>query len=158
VACGASALAGTVTETSDFPNFGNGTLLPVGTNVVNGTVGGFLPNEGPADPADWFEFTGLTPGNSFQLTGSSEFGNQIHLFMDGGTPIVSGFLEGGSLGGIVPGDGKLVVDVIGGENSLTSLYTVSLSTSAAVPEPSTLGGTGLALAAGALAWSRKRKR
>jgi hypothetical protein len=163
VACGASALAGTINEVGDFPNSGNGTLLPVGTDVVNGSIGGF-PFEGPLDTADWFEFQGLTSGNSFHLTGAynplgAEAGASLQLFTDGGTPLGNGTLESGGaiLNGIVPGDGKLVVEILGSSQTSNG-YTVSLSTSSAVPEPSTLGGTGLALAAGALAWSRKRKR
>jgi hypothetical protein len=141
----------------------NGYLLPLGTTVVNGTVGGNLPNEGGIDTADWFEFQGLTGGNFFSVTGvfnplGVEAGGRFFVFNDTGTQLASGSLEGGgqTLNGFVPGDGNLVVEVT---SSNQAGYSISLATGAAgVPEPATLGGTGLALAAGALAWTRRRKK
>jgi hypothetical protein len=187
VAAGSTAIAGTITEgtgpaPADFSNVANGFQLPVGTTQVFGSLTG----EG-VDPADWFEFTGLTPGASFTLTGGyptsgAELGILMSLFTDGGTLLASHTLEtalgGGafSFSGNVPGEGKLDVQLQfknvegeggseifpGGPNP--SNYVVNLSTGsvegAATPEPSTMGlaGAGMAIGASALAWRRRRQK
>ncbi len=182
-ACGSSALASTVTLT-----FGNqatepGTLLPVGTTVVNGFVGA-LPNEAGTSNTDWFEFQGLTPGDTYTLTGvynplggrgesgNGETGIRLAVFTDSQTPLFTNqYLEGSGVSGVsalvgtVPGDGFLDVEVVGNpfyrESPAGSSYQVTLSQAAergsTVPEPASLSTAGLALA-GALAWKRKRQR
>ena len=138
VACGASAVAGTITEgttpaPTDFPNSANGYVLPVGTNMVIGGVGAGFGPEGGFDPADWFEFTGLTGGASYALSAcqyntecvmngtlGAENGLRMDIFDDTMTMTTLGSqvtLE--TLGGNdqpatfnSPGDGNVVVELL----------------------------------------------
>jgi len=178
VACGSSAMAGTVTEPmSAFPNSTPGYLLPVGTTIVNGFAG-LKPGEGGLATTEWFEFQGLTPGSSFTMTadynpqgrrgesGNGESGLRLNVFTDSQTPLFTNqSLEvaccghtGASVTGTVPGDGFLDVEITAGPQP-GSFYQVALAAEAgsAVPEPGTLAPVGLVLA-GALAWSRKRRQ
>ncbi len=164
---GAGALASTFNETSlpsgDFPNTAPGYLLPFGTTTVIGQV-----NVEVGDIADFFEFQGLTPGSDILVSGITTDFDFDGLFMaaytSGGTFLSGESLEGGSafLTGLAPGDGKLVIEVApfpGAEGlpceSCYGDYQVSVSN---IPEPSAMAGTGLAMAAGALAWRRKRAK
>lgn len=116
---------------------------------------------------------------------NAEAGVKASLYTDGGSFIGTGSLEvafggiGAVFNGTVPSDGKLVVDVFleqeesqPGTAFVPSVvpnfqtpsqespaYIVNLSTpTSGVPEPATLGGVGLALTAGAVAWNRRRKK
>ena len=192
VACGASAVAGTVTLTPEqTPNTTPGVLLPIGTTIVDGFAG-VKPSEAGFAGTDWFEFQGLTPGSSYTLTanyspllppraesGNGESGIVVNLFTNSQSPLflnqsIEGMFTGNmgaTLTGIVPSDGFLDVEVVsnqpsedGGNFALNggSTFQVGLtaetgSQSTNAPEPATLGTVGVALA-GALAWSRKRRK
>jgi hypothetical protein len=150
VACSASAVAGTIFEgvapaPSDFPNFPNGYALPGGTTLVIGDNSG--------GDADYFEFFGLGAG-TFMLIGEGSGSFFLDVFSDSGSFITEGFF---SSSGTIPNDGKLVVGVFAAEE-IGGSYAISLATQPAVPEPATFGGVGVALAAGALAWRRKRNQ
>ncbi len=130
VACGTGAVAGTVTEPiGAFPNSSPGYLLPVGTTIVNGFAGE-QPSEAGFDSPDWFEFQGLTPGDTYTLTavydplgprpttGNGESGLSISLFTSSQTPLFTAYsMEGAgvsganALMGIVPSDGRLDVEM-----------------------------------------------
>src|SRR3954464_5835426 len=65
-AAGGAASAATITEgtlpaPSDFPNTGNGYIVPLGATDVLGQL-----TIGPTG-VDWFEFEGLLPGSPFVL-------------------------------------------------------------------------------------------
>lgn len=179
VVCGSGAVAGTVANlpNSDFPNSSPGVLLPMGTTVVNAFAGG-LEGGGSATP-EWFEFQGLTSGNTYILTasydplgpraesGNGETGIRLNVFTSSLSPLFTNqSLEtafrggtGASVSGSVPGDGFLDIEITGRAESQGSFYQVTLSEeagSSTTPEPGTLVPVGLALA-GALAWSRKRR-
>ena len=162
---GTGAMASTFNETSlpsgDFPNAMPAYLLPVGTTTVIGQV-----HVETADVADFFEFQGLQPGGDILVSGITTDFNFDGLFMSAftsnGTFLSGESLEGGSaaLTGQIPSDGKLVIEVApftgvegGSCESCYGDYQVSVSN---IPEPSALAGTGLAMAAGAFAWRRKR--
>jgi hypothetical protein len=111
-------------ETPLGPSFGPS------VTTVDGFVGE-LPSEGGFSPRDWFEFTGLTPGSSYTLTGSydplgrfaesgnGESGLRMSVFTDTLTPLfVNQSLETASRGGTgaqvmgtIPGDGNLEVEI-----------------------------------------------
>jgi hypothetical protein len=127
-----SAVAGTITEgtppaPAQFPTASTGYQLPVGTTQVFGSLTG----EG-IDNQAWFEFTGLTPGEAFTITGMyttpnqrptaspiNEAGVVLNLFTDGGVLLASQTLEqvvpatkdGFTFSGSVPGEGKLDVQI-----------------------------------------------
>jgi hypothetical protein len=129
-ACGATAAAGTITlPETDFPNSAPGVLLATGTTVVNSFIGN-LPFEGGPSSPEWFEFQGLTPGDTFDLTaaynplgpregsGNGETGVRVSVFNSSLTPlftdqsIENGGLTGANmLVGIVPVDGLVDVEV-----------------------------------------------
>jgi hypothetical protein len=178
VACGAGAVAGTVTEPiGDFPNTEPGLLLPVGTTIVNGFAG-YEPGESGYASPDWFEFQGLTAGDTYTLTavydplgpfrtsGNGESGLTVSVFTSSQSALFSnksmegaGVSGANALMGTVPGDGKLDIDIASHNENAGSYFQVTLTQNApsSVPEPGTLAGAGLALA-GALAWSRKRRQ
>jgi hypothetical protein len=176
LACGTSAVAGAITLTPGAQPTSPGTLLPAGTNIVNGWVGA-LPGEAGSFPIDWFEFQGLASTDNYTLTaaynplggrpasGNGETGLSVSLFNNSAVPYFSGqSMEGaGAVLQLVPGDGFLEVEVVGGTNfgsgPVGSFYQVTLTDNgpSATPEPGTLATVGLALA-GALAWSRKRRQ
>ena len=125
------------------------------TDVVNGAIGGALST----DPADFFQLTGLLAGSSFSLTALTtdlSFFANFQVFDSSQSQIGTGgsFQNGlpANVGGIVPLDGILVVNVAQSEGS--GAYTVDLN--AQTLEPSTLAGVGLGLT-GAMALRRKRK-
>lgn len=155
VAAGA-AQAGTFTETTDFGNtYAAATSLPPGTDVVNGTL------TWPGDMDDFVRFSGLV-GTSYTLTETNASGlfSQLSVFSSSngvtpiGGPVGVGSSGSNSVSGAIPGDGVLIVDVHNGEGS--GGYSLNLQTSG-VPEPSTLGGVGIALAA-SLAMRRRQKK
>lgn len=190
MACGVSATAGTITEgtppaPTDFPNSAPPYVLPSLTNVVTGFIGsnygeGANPN---FDSADWFEFTGLTPGGSYQLSGQTlgvdpfdpsrfaENGMRVNYYNTSNGSL--GSLDIGEAGGGIvtntftaPSDGNLVVDVsfadcsgcLSAWTSNADPYTVTLTgeLGSATPEPGTVGAVGVGLGAVALAWRRRR--
>jgi hypothetical protein len=187
-ACGASAMAGTIVEgttpaPADFPNTLPAFALPTGTTAVTGFIGGDFTERGSADPADWFEFTGLTVGVQYTITGQSDgadpfrtgFGeNGVQAFYFNSSSLQLGFLDLGENGGnslsqvfTAPGDGNLIVELafrttgcgedgcpIAEFEANPAPYSISLSTG--TPEPATIGGVGLGLGAIALAWRRRR--
>lgn len=174
-ASGAAITEGTLPAPDDFDNSQNGNLLPSGTTSVDGGLNAFFDFESSSvvgDTSDWFQFQGLTPGANFSLklslisfSGEGFVGGAVFDGSGPLTPIDSGglgFSAGNmvTLNGVVPGDGRLVVNLgseISGEGVLAS-YTADLTTDA-VPEPSTLGTAGLGLAAVAAAtWNRRRKQ
>jgi hypothetical protein len=89
----------------------------------------------------------------------------VSLFNNSAVPYFSNkSMEGsGAVLQLVPGDGFLEVEVVGGTRfnlkPAGSFYQVTLTdnTTSATPEPGTVATVGLALA-GALAWSRKRRQ
>lgn len=163
VACGASAVAGTITEGTPpapnlFPTTSPGYLLPLGTTVVNGFAG---VETGPA----FFEFQGLTSGASYTLTGQTPNAeNGLSLFFGPDTNIAQFALEIGEAGGnplsqvfTAPSDGDVVVEVFQDFENGVQDFTVTLSqNSSGVPEPSTFAGVGMGLGALGLAWRRRR--
>jgi hypothetical protein len=166
VASGAAAIAGTITEgtapaPADFPGISPGYLLPVGTTVVNGNLGG-------GDDEDYVEFQGLLGNSSFSLFGYGgvEAGTSLLLYGSEGNQISttrshgagnSQIAEGGgqTFTGTVPADGEIIAEIA---NVYPSSYSLTLTADlgSSTPEPATLPLTGLALA-GALAWNRRRK-
>jgi hypothetical protein len=136
----------------DFPNSTPGSLLPIGTNMVDGILT-------PTD-IDFFEFQGLGAGSSWSITvHSSVEGPLFDVFNSSNTLLASRILnlETGSdvLAGTVPGDGKLIVEL--NDEALGTVDYQAVLTGTLAPEPATWAGTGLALA-GALAWRRKRSK
>jgi len=107
LASGHRAGATTFNEGADFGNtFAARTLLPLGTDVVNGSVFDF---EG--DAADFVTFQGLPPGASFDL-GSSNGGGQGNALTttqlsDTGDTLQSDVGTSVVLSGTVPNSGKL---------------------------------------------------
>ena len=159
---GSTASAATIIEGAggapvDFTGASPGDLLPVGTNIVQGT------KLSQADD-DWFEFQGLVPGSPFSLTAffvpsGAEVGLRVNLFDTSNNSLGTGSLEGGgaALVGTVPGDGRIRTQIASCNCfNDTGAYEVDLTASADVPEPATLGTVGLALAGG-LAWRRRRR-
>ena len=180
-ACGSTALAGTVNlPNSDFGNTTPGVLLPTGTTVVNAFVGELASEQGFLNP-EWFEFQGLTPGASYNLSavydplgsrgtsGNGESGVRMNVFTNSQTPLFTNLsleFAGVSQIGVVPSDGFLDIEITGNRATTNtelaargSFYQVGLSVEGSTtPEPATFAqlGAGLAVAAGALAWRRKR--
>ena len=148
----------TFTESTDFSDtFAAATALPAGTDVVTGQV--FAPQSN--DLFDFFQFSGLTPSEAFNVHFTSTLGNEVGgaVFNSGqGSLGIHGFNLGQptDIGGIIPSDGKLVVEIFAQEGGP---YTAALTTSSAVPEPATapLAGLGM-LAAGGLDWWRRRQK
>jgi hypothetical protein len=188
VACGVSAVAGTITEgtspaPADFPNTSPGYALPGGTNLVIGAIGSRFGESGNFDSADWFVFSGLTAGATMVITGldtgldpfeapprTGENGLEVDYFNSSLTSL--GSLDIGEFGGfpgsnlfVVPGDGQLLVDVqfhTGESGNLpawtSKLDSYQVSIGSATPEPGTLGAVGVGLGAIALAWRRRRAK
>jgi hypothetical protein len=173
---GGMAAASTITEgtppaPADFPNVTPGFLLPVGTTTVFGSVNKTL------DAEDWFEFQGLQPGQAFSLHGNdiplnSEQGTTVFVFNSSNTPIGKGFEIGEGSGtmasGTIPGDGKLIVEVVRDSETGNGTFNYEIDLTAplappaaptSVPAASPLSlsvlGLGLALTGG-LAWRSKR--
>ena len=150
-----AAHAGTINESivGDFSNTFAGagltnSLLPNGTNVVNGGLN-------PSGDLDFFTFQGLSAGTSFTLAGTYENGQFVTLYNSAQTALTVQASNPPTLTGIVPGDGMLVVGVTNQEQVTGYSFTLT-ATPAATPEPSTIVGGGLGLAA--LALRRKRKK
>jgi len=150
--------ATTLNESTDFGNtFALATPTPLGTDVVNGNVGG-------ADGQDFFVFSGLTPFAVFSYvvsTTSSPFAGDVTVFNTSNStlagPTFFQLTENGGGAGFIPGDGILVVGIDGNEG--TGNYSFSLTAPldpSPAPEPSTMVGLGLGLAGG-LALKRRQK-
>ena len=140
---GHAAGATTIDETTDFgDSFAESTLLPLGTDVVNGSIFDF-----EADASDFVSFQGLAPGAAFDLLVTGNPGEaelNTTQYDDVGASIQSGVGSGLLFEGTVPASGLLNfgLNVQGGG----LFYTLTL----AVPEPGTaalLGGGLLAAAA-----------
>jgi hypothetical protein len=133
---------------ADFPNAFSGYLLPVGTDIVAGTL------TSGTDEDDWFQFEGLLPLSPFSITASQPDTWDFSVFNSSGVLLDSGSGDPVTFSGTVPADGVLIANVNYNEGNS---YQVSLTADlAAVPEPGTLAMTALALG-GALAWRRRRK-
>jgi hypothetical protein len=143
-AAGPARVAGATTfnEGADFSDIpASPTLLPVGTDVVNGDVDG----EG-GDPLDAITFQGLTPGQGWtlQISGNPDVSLDLDLLDDAGASLdMTTVAPGGtaSLMGTVPAAGELNFSVEE-EASGFSTYRLDLT----VPEPSAallLGGGAL---------------
>jgi hypothetical protein len=168
---GGIANASTVTEPpAVFPGTFPGLLLPAGTTAVFGTLGEGAQN--------WFEFQGLQPGQAFSIHGNDiplegESGtfffvyNSSHIKIAGGAEGVEiGEGTGGMTSGTIPGDGKLIVEVVQPDEAGTGTYQIDLTAPLAPPSaptsvpassPLSLSVLGLGLAlTGGLAWRSKR--
>jgi PEP-CTERM motif len=125
---------------SDFGNsFAARNDLGSGVTEVIGSI--------PFSDSDFFQIGGFLAGGSYTITGGyTGFANYAVLNSAGST--VNGALVGNpaTMTGTIPSDGILVVQV---QNSEGGTYDLTLAApTSGVPEPSTLGGVGLALAAG----------
>jgi hypothetical protein len=140
------AEAAIVTEGPDFSNnFPSPTLLASGTTGVAGTV---TP---VTDYSDVVQFGDLAANTVLNYTASfNSSAVYIDLYNSGGQYIGTANNGTGSL--TVPGDGILRLN-IGQESSSEEAYSFQFGT--AVPEPGTLTGVGLGLAA--LAAARRKK-
>lgn len=163
MAAGVTAQATTLVESTDFPDSPPGAVLPVGTDEVEGNVGGctFANESCTFDSSDWFEFQGLQAGSPFTVT-LSDRGNFLRAFgaifdSNGGFLGETAVFESGSSSfmGIVPSGGALRV-LVGGIEEGGGDYAVTLD-AASVPEPGTFIPVGLGLV-GALAWRSQHKQ
>jgi hypothetical protein len=146
----AAALAGgaqatTIDETTDFSNGFPPTLLPLGTDGVNGSLSVLA-----GDPLDFITFQGLAPGAGFEL-GAIYIGGAFDNFLiaqfdAGGVFLQAAADSGASLAGAVPAGGELHIGIsVGPISSAAGSYQLTL----AVPEPAgsaLLGGALLAAA------------
>src|SRR5262245_48792170 len=108
LASGEAADATTLNESTDFGNtFAQRTLLPSGTDVVNGSVFAF-----EADANDFITFQGLSSGLSFTLDATNTGDDQNVLFfshLDAAGGVIGTPQSGTSvqLMGTIPGSGQL---------------------------------------------------
>jgi hypothetical protein len=110
-----AAKAVTIVETTDFPNdFSTRQDLAPGVDGVSGGVG-------PFDHSDYFVFTGLTPGASFNLDFSFTGGFDSSLNLEWRDEPAGNFLNNAfttnpgdmaSFSGFVPSTGRIAVDVL----------------------------------------------
>ena len=148
-----AAHASTVSEPPDFSNsLASPTLLPDGTDTVNGTV------TTGSDPLDAFQFSGLTPGASLTLNinivdAFAPPPSIISIYSSGNTLLGSQNGGSGSVSVVVPRDGILLVGAAAGAETVG---TYSVGFTSGVPEPGTFTGVGLGLAAAALARRRRK--
>lgn len=148
-AAGTAALSGaaqasTINESADFGNdFPSSTLLPSGTDVVNGNV------SGTGDFNDFISFQDLLAGGSWSISATHD-GAPGFLFLserdDVGALLQSDDGAGNlALSGTIPASGMLHFNIAAEGSGVN--YTLTLT---AVPEPATaalLGGGLLAVAA-----------
>jgi hypothetical protein len=136
VANAATIIEGTLPAPNDFPNTAPGFLLPVATNLVEGSLG-------VSDPSDWFEFQSLQGGGSFSELATyavhgQEAGLQVVIYNTAMARLAIGTLEGSGtlLTGTIPGNGDLLVN-IDSEAGRNVGYNVSLTanTVAGTPVP-----------------------
>ena len=143
----ADAAAGTTfNEAADFGNtFATRTILPIGTDVVNGSV---FPFEG--DSADYITFHGLPPGGLFTLSSTNNGNDSTNLFhlssLDAaGQTLDSDSGPAATVSGTVPASGEIHFGMsVDGSPGAGVFYQLTL------PEPSAtllLGGGVLAVAA-----------
>ena len=157
IASFAPADASIFTESTDFPGSTPGTTLPVGTTQVNGSLLAIPP---ASDGLDFFTFTGLLPGGSFELTAAvtSPFGF-IGGFAFGTSAVLFRTFDIPTIDGTINGTGNLTVEV-GLEESGAAAYTITLSAplaSTAVPEPATLSILASGLGIASLLRRRRKK-
>lgn len=148
-ATSAVALGGSVTLPEGAQGAYPGDLLPLGTTMVSGIVS---LNNGSA--GDFFEFQGLTGGESFSALGLeiesiSLQGINYELYADTPSPetvLQSSTAVAGTTNsfptGTVPTDGNLIVEIMP-TNEAASNYIVTINSP--VPEPETLSTLGLGL-------------
>ena len=120
----------------------------------------------PPDPIDFFNYTGLTPGDSFDLTFQAigQLGGRTldaGLFTDQTTVVdsVSASSSTAHLVGTVPASGALTFGIA--EDTATGFeqYSIQLATSpAGVPEPATVALLAAGLTAAGLRVAGRRKR
>lgn len=150
VCAAAAALAGAAQATTfgETPDFSNGfppTILPPGTDGVNGSLSVLA-----GDSLDFITFQGLAPGAAFEL-GAIYIGGAFDNFLiaqfdAGGVFLQAAADSGASLAGAVPAGGELHIGIsVGPISSAAGSYQLTL----AVPEPAgsaLLGGALLAAA------------
>jgi hypothetical protein len=132
----AVASASTFNEVTDFTAFPTVTLLGSGIDVVNGSLGA-------PDFDDYFQISGLTPGDLYKVTFASVASDFMYLRNSSGGQI--SFLapsQSVTTAGLPDGIFNFEAQFEGGSGA----YTVTLSDVTA-PEPGTLALTGLAAAA-----------
>ena len=160
-----TAFATTFTETTDFPSTAPGTVLPVGTTQVNGSI------NFSTDQRDYFEFVGLLPNSSFSLQATATatgYSDGVSVQNSGGTLLAqpmlllqvssSNIINANFTNLTVPSDGDVVVGISQFEGG--GPYTVTINAnlaSAPTPEPFTLSTSLLGLGAAAAEALRRRR-
>jgi hypothetical protein len=148
----AAAQAGTITEP---PEFSHTQATP--TNLLLGTTG--VGGQASSVDADWVEFAGLLPGPlSWNLT--DDVGTSLCFNFFSSTDVGLGGSCGTNpaVGITVPGNGVVKLNMgWEGSTGVIGNYTASFQAQG-VPEPSTVAGVGMGLAAAALAALRRKKQ
>ena len=152
-----TAHATTITGTGDnFPHLFADALaspLPFGTTMVDGSAA-------DGSTFDFVDFIGLVPGGAFSVTftnvntGSEDFSLLNSSDASVGSPSSPQVVNTNvTITGNTPSDGQLIAEV---QQSEGNNYTIAL-TATTVPEPATSGLAGLGIAAGLLAYRRRKQ-